>query len=142
MDWNTTQTAMAQAQFDQDYESWQARRNAAPDPVPWVLIDENAEPLRTDTTYNAPSYPVIENPGEPTWLPAATAQQIEDTTAKHAILDARWQLETNVQQALKKLFQKMVPKDLYSDAYPEPEDVDQAWVDDLLDHIENFFTTR
>ena len=30
----------------------------------------------------------------------------------------------------------MVPKYLYSDAYPEPEDVDQAWVTDLLDHID------
>ena len=66
VDWNNVKTAMAQARFDQYHANWQARQKSAPDPAPWVFIVKNAEPLRTDTTYNASFYPVIRNPGEPT----------------------------------------------------------------------------
>ena len=137
-EWNDEQQDIADATYERDHDNWQARK-ATVEPTEltaWSTLPANREPLRTDDTYNIPNFPVIENPGELDIPPGTTAPMIATLTNSYNMRDARFQLETNVQQALKKLFCEMIPEEFFSDKFPDEDDVDITDVRSLLEHLD------
>ena len=65
-DWDAEHLRAANDRFARDHARWAATRAAIrpEDRATWDAEAANAEPLRADARYDAPAYPVIENPGD------------------------------------------------------------------------------
>ena len=145
--WYEEQTILMDAAFATAREDWEARRDAWIAGDPTAARDEagfiadaaaNAEVLRTDARFSNPPFPVIKHPGHITIVAGTSADVVSRDTALHQQALDSFFLETNVQQALKRLFVKIVPKPLYNDKIGGDEnDIDLFTVHDLLKHIKD-----